>query len=250
MTNEKRIVAWNECELATSEMEYLRSVQDDEELEWVRGLDDEALREEVFNNMSFWETQTEWYLDSLTELLNDFMEKYPCELFAIEGSKLGWRNLAGNKVIQSDLTGEELSREIFPECQYTSEFSWDGGSSIDVRLSHHDSPTGESYEIRALAPKVGDTVESNYYKKNPNTGKYEGKFPEIVEVYENNLVRLNNGLYGEISLSDNENLFHTDGIVWALSGDTWTHKDRKFAEGRNREYTGWRSREKYKLLKV
>ena len=65
----------------------------------------------------------------------------------VEGSKMGWRNLRGEKTFTIN-DPIDMFREIVPECDLTYKMEKVKKGEYEVRISHHDSPMGEYYNIK------------------------------------------------------------------------------------------------------
>ena len=65
----------------------------------------------------------------------------------VEGRNMGWRNRTGYKEFELK-KGEDIFREIAPECDLTYYITKEKEGEYEVRISHHDSPMGEYYKIK------------------------------------------------------------------------------------------------------
>ncbi|PZP53409.1 MAG: hypothetical protein DI586_11075 [Micavibrio aeruginosavorus] len=71
--------------------------------------------------------------------------------FYVRGYDLGWKKRSGSAKVSARNAREFISR-VFPQ---TSDWSLDGemtqgrNAKLNIRLYHHDAPTGERYEIEA-----------------------------------------------------------------------------------------------------
>ena len=82
----------------------------------------------------------------LTSLMNSLSSS---NRWFVKAKNIGWRRLSGSAQIEAN-DGQELLRKILPQ----TECSWDaaiqteeGKKYIKIINCHHDSPTGETYEI-------------------------------------------------------------------------------------------------------
>ena len=68
------------------------------------------------------------------------------EAVTITGRNIGWRNLTGTLDAFYNGDAQEFCEEFLPNCDRIEywEFYED---RIEIRVSHHDSPTGEFYTI-------------------------------------------------------------------------------------------------------
>ena len=60
---------------------------------------------------------------------------------------MGWRNLTGYKEFILE-RGEDIFYKIIPDCDLTYEIKKVKEKEYEVRIAHHDSPTGEYYNIK------------------------------------------------------------------------------------------------------
>ena len=77
-------------------------------------------------------------------------------VFFVEGKKMGWRNLDG-QLCKSFENALDFCRGVFPDCEWNATFTLEN-KRLFIRLSHHDSPMGEQYEVMkaALCEACGD----------------------------------------------------------------------------------------------
>ena len=88
----------------------------------------------------------EWE-DSLQDLEDNFLKEInPDLVFYIEGRNMGWQNREG-WLCKSFENGLEFCRGVFPECEWNATFTLEN-KRLFIRLSHHDSPMGEQYEVK------------------------------------------------------------------------------------------------------
>ena len=99
--------------------------------------------------------------DNFKECLSEIMDDIKLKdgyFWYIEGKGMGWMDRAGYKLSQSE-NGSELLRDILPHADCTIEVYKGRGKSIDIVAYHHDSPTGETYNVKAVS-------EAKYFKLN------------------------------------------------------------------------------------
>jgi len=66
-----------------------------------------------------------------------------------EGKNVGWQNQSGETTVKiSD--GRDLLQKLTPNSPWNLEAEL-GDEVMSIRLSHHDSPTGETHKLTALA---------------------------------------------------------------------------------------------------
>ena len=122
--------------------EFAVSILWDEERD-VKSITDKEVEEHFYNDAYHHEIHKEQFLYDLNE---EFMEYVDEEVF-VEGRNMGWRNRNGHK--QFTLRrGEDMFYKIAPECDLTYKIEKVKDREYKVRISHHDSPTGEFYTIK------------------------------------------------------------------------------------------------------
>lgn len=90
----------------------------------------------------------DWYWDDVKEELAIEFDKYIDDRVFVKGSNMGWRNREGTKTFVLEDT-EQMITELVPE---NTDFTYylykikDG--EYEARVSHHDSPMGEYFEIK------------------------------------------------------------------------------------------------------
>ena len=98
----------------------------------------------------------DWYWDDVKEELAIEFDKYIDDRVFVKGRNMGWRNREGTKTFVLEDT-EQMLRELVPE---NTDFTYylykikDG--EYEARVSHHDSPMGEYFEIK---------IEPNYINR-------------------------------------------------------------------------------------
>ena len=136
---QKIILKWNEhdtlCALTRDYMLEDTSLTEDEAYQ--RANSSELITDEF-----------DYFLESFGELLSRIS---PSGYFFVKGHNLGWRKQSGSSEIFAKNALEFISR-VFPR---TFDWSLDGEMTqgvklvLEIRLYHHDAPTGENYEIMA-----------------------------------------------------------------------------------------------------
>jgi len=79
-----------------------------------------------------------------------YFDQYIGETFSVIGTNMGWQNRTGQKDVEVT-DGMDLFKAIQLDTDFTVRFWRDSDDEPGVyhaRMSHHDSPTGESYEIQ------------------------------------------------------------------------------------------------------
>ena len=87
------------------------------------------------------------HFEYFREDLEEEFKQYIGKTIYVEGKNMGWRNRTGYK--EFELTkGEDIFREIAPECDLTYYITKEKENEYEVRISHHDSPMGEYYNLK------------------------------------------------------------------------------------------------------
>ena len=122
--------------------EFLVSKLCEEERETERVTDKDI--EEYFENDYY---IGEYHFEYFREDLEEEFRKHIGKTIYVEGKNMGWRNRTGYK--EFELTkGEDIFREIAPECDLTYYIEKTKENEYEVRISHHDSPMGEYYNLK------------------------------------------------------------------------------------------------------
>lgn len=151
------ITAWDTCksdEYITDYMENYNDQNDEED-----SIDLDKARE--LYCMDFDTHQWEW--EDMLSLLDEALGKLNNgRTWKATGHSMGWRNLEGYKTFRAD-NAEQFLNELLPDCEKT--FSIERkGKTLFIRCSHHDSPMGETYEIRPCleCPHCAEGIEEKY----------------------------------------------------------------------------------------
>lgn len=133
----------NEIEFFKNDkQEFLVSKLWDEEREPESVTDDE-IEEHFWGDYYIGEEHWEFFQEALEE---EFTQHIGKDVY-VEGSNMGWRNLSGEKSFTINKT-IDMFREIAPECDLTYKMEKVKDGEYEVRISHHDSPMGEYYNIK------------------------------------------------------------------------------------------------------
>lgn len=96
----------------------------------------------------------EMLLEELDSLIGD--EEY----FYVEGSNMGWTNADGYKYFTAKNSAEFI-REILPRTNsFTMVVDKQSATTFKIKLSHHDSPTGESYIVHLYEKELKEKAKS------------------------------------------------------------------------------------------
>ena len=124
--------------------EFLVSILWDEERK-PSDVTDKEIEDHFYNDVWIGEQHYEnFYYD-----LEEEFTKHIGKKAYVEGRKMGWRNLNGEKyfTIKKPI---DMFREIAPNCDLTYKMEKVKEGEYEVRISHHDSPMGEYYNIKIL----------------------------------------------------------------------------------------------------
>ena len=122
--------------------EFLVSILGDEERE-SESVTDKEIEEHFENDYYIGDYHFEFFREELDEEFRQHIGK----TIYVEGRNMGWRNRGGHK--EFELTkGEDIFREITPQCDLTYYITKEKENEYEVRISHHDSPMGEYYTIK------------------------------------------------------------------------------------------------------
>ena len=122
--------------------EFLVSILGDEERD-VKSVTDEEIEEHFNNDYYIGEYHWEYFKEDLEEEFRQHIGK----TIYVEGRNIGWRNRSGHKEFELK-SGKDIFREIAPECDLTYYITKEKEGEYEVRISHHDSPMGEYYNIK------------------------------------------------------------------------------------------------------
>ena len=133
----------NEIEFFKNDkQEFLVSILWNEERE-VESVTDKEIEEHFWGDYYIGEQHWEFFQEELEE---EFTQHIGKEVY-VEGSNMGWRNRSGEKTFTIN-DPIDMFREIVPECDLTYKMEKVKKGEYEVRISHHDSPMGEYYNIK------------------------------------------------------------------------------------------------------
>tara|TARA_B100000424_G_scaffold268755_1_gene264188 strand:+ start:1218 stop:1682 length:465 start_codon:yes stop_codon:yes gene_type:complete len=135
----------NEIEFfQNNKREFCVSILWDEERE-PESVSDKEIEEHFWGDYCVWfgEQHWEFFQDDLEE---EFKQHIGKDVY-VEGRNMGWRNRTGHKEFTINET-IDVFREIAPECDLTYKMEKVKEGEYEVRISHHDSPTGEYYNLK------------------------------------------------------------------------------------------------------
>lgn len=142
------VFCYDEGDIYATELEYLTKEQ---------GLSQSEAEESIYNDPDLYSQEWEFFLSEVQEWLDKLPED---KIFYIEARGLGWRNLTGSKILYADSASDFISGLVGMDCEYTLR-AWESDTCLlDVTVSHHDSPTGESRMVYSLPQYVKKQVDS------------------------------------------------------------------------------------------
>jgi len=147
MKRKKRpLASWDECEIAVAEIRY--------RLEEDPSLDEETVRNQVYEDSDVFELEWESVTEHLTEILN---EKNPSGYWYASVVGFGWRKLNGRAFIKAK-DGVEFLRKLLPNTDCTW-YLYRDGRGFKLNNFHHDAPTGEWYFFHPATKKQMETED-------------------------------------------------------------------------------------------
>ena len=114
--------------------------------------DEDTNPEEVTNDQiseHFWGDTypAENHFEDFLYMLDEEFKEYVGEReVKVTGKNIGWRNLKGYKTFDLNET-QDIFYQVAPECDLTYHIEKTAPERYSVRISHHDSPTGEFYDL-------------------------------------------------------------------------------------------------------
>jgi len=101
------------------------------------------VQEELESDLYFFEMHNEQFRYDIEEEFNQHIDKN----VYVKGKNMGWRNRTGEKtfVLEKPI---DIFTEIAPQCQVCFYLHKINNEEYEVKLYHHDSPTGELYNIK------------------------------------------------------------------------------------------------------
>ena len=122
--------------------EFLVSICGDEERD-PESVSDQEIEDRFYDD--YYLSDLHW--EDFEQRLDDEFNQHIGKEVRVEGSNMGWRNRSGYKefTINKPI---DVFREIAPEnCELTYKIEKLSENKYDIIISHHDSPTGEYYEL-------------------------------------------------------------------------------------------------------
>ena len=136
----------------SSQIEYFQKNKDEYQENHTNGFDDRSLDLITDKEISdyFFSADSEehhYHWEDFLEDLEEEFSQYIGEEVYVEGSNMGWRNRSGEKTFKIQST-KDIFWEIAPQCELTYEMEKVTDKDYEVRISHHDSPMGELYNLK------------------------------------------------------------------------------------------------------
>jgi len=99
--------------------------------------------EDYFYN-NYWHSEYYWedFIENISYQFKDYIGK---EVF-VTGKNITWRNLSGQKTFTLN-DPMDIFYEIAPQTELTFYLWKINNNEYEIKMSHHDSPTGEFYNI-------------------------------------------------------------------------------------------------------
>lgn len=140
----KKIASYDVTEIADSEVVHILEDREEDGInaELYAGMDEQKIREQVYQDGDLFANEWDYFKDYLTELMNGK------EFWSIKGLNMGWRRLTGHKYLHAK-TGAELLNGILPDTDCTL-YVYKYKTGLAIKCSHHDAPMGEWYLITPI----------------------------------------------------------------------------------------------------
>lgn len=119
---------------------------------------DEDIRSDLYEDYGLFELHREGFVEQINEILKEKGEDITLPYtWHVNASNIGWRNQSGEDVVEVEDWGD--LKKLLPDTDMTIRV-YDEGDGFRMVVSHHDSPTGESYSFEPAEPefKKGDKV--------------------------------------------------------------------------------------------
>jgi hypothetical protein len=151
MKQDKLIMEYDEFKISEEEIKYRKENKEDFGYE---DLTDEEIEKMVYEDIDLFTFAWEDLKEYLTEVMSNLNKRnYYKHKWKVNVNNFGWRNLDGFKEVNAE-RGEELLREVLPNCDCTFRIFKDGKNGIKIQNFHHDSPMGnEWYYIKPMSKK-------------------------------------------------------------------------------------------------
>ena len=109
------------------------------------------------------EHDAEWMWDDFIEEVKTMMKKMRTKKFFAYGLSLTWRNVAGYTQFETDSARTLVSR-LTPNSDFSIKFlATDNKGIIEVIISHHDAPTGETMYLMSQSMEKKQGIKETYF---------------------------------------------------------------------------------------
>ena len=105
----------------------------------------------------------EFYWDDFLEEVKSMMNKMRTKKFFAYGLSLTWRNVAGYTAFETESAGV-LVGKLTPNSDFSIKFlATDNKGIIEVIISHHDRPTGETMYLMSQTMAKKQQIMEKYF---------------------------------------------------------------------------------------
>ena len=138
MDNKNLILEWDESAVTQAAIEWLMEEE---------GLDEKEAQNQVWEDSDLFDQEWDCFKDHLDEQLEK--RANASNTWRADGRNMGWQQRSGYKVFKAKNALEFLDA-ILPKTDCHIQIFKSGKRALSLRVSHHDAPTGEWYEVRPL----------------------------------------------------------------------------------------------------
>ena len=140
---EKPLLEWNTYADKADIEDYLENYN--EQLPENEHIGFDKAQELLDSDADYWQVRWDDFADRLTEEMKKQI------YWRDDASNLGWLHRSGYKVFKAE-DGKQLLEQISPkaECSYEVYKHRDG---FEIKISHHDAPTGETHLVKPLTDR-------------------------------------------------------------------------------------------------
>lgn len=133
--------------------------------DWVKTNKQDEMREMIWEDSDFWDSEWEYLLQNLQEILD---RMNPNGKWRVDGANMGWRHLSGWKYIDCALKysgntrcavysdARNFLQKILPNTDCTFKIHEKDGM-LRILNYHHDAPCGETYICRPCSDEEFDS---------------------------------------------------------------------------------------------
>lgn len=115
----------------------------------------DVLKEDLKEEISQWVYNSSHAVSDydIAEQLSNLLSEYDGTFWLVEASNLGWRKRSGHKFCKIE-DGNDFIKKILPNTDCSFFITKNDDGSLSMVNYHHDAPTGESYTLTLMTPKV------------------------------------------------------------------------------------------------